>query len=71
MKTLKAKHRDEDIFIHYVSKFLEYALVSRKEDGSGMFKLGISEIGDVTEQELYSLLREQELIEQERRKGTH
>ncbi len=69
MKTLKAKHRSEDIFIHYVSKLLEYVLVSRNENGTGMFKLGINEISGVKEEELYSLLRQQEFIEQEKRKG--
>lgn len=71
MKTLKATYRGEPIFIHYVGKFLEYLLISRKDDGTGMFKVGTSEVSDITEKELSKLLIEQELIEQERKKGSH
>jgi hypothetical protein len=61
------KLNGETIYIHYVSKFLEYVLVSRHEDGSELFKASVGELLGVREQELYHLLREQELKEQEKR----
>lgn len=64
MKTLKARHNGVDLFIYRVSKFLEYALVSTQEDGTQQFKININELENVTEDELYGMLRQQELEEQ-------
>lgn len=69
MKPIKATYRGQPIFILYVNKFIEYALVSYKEDGTGLFKVGRSDLSDVTDEELNKILIQQELIEQERKKG--
>lgn len=67
MKTLTAKHNGEITYIHYVSKFLEYTLVSYEVDGTKRFKINVRELTDVTEEDLLKMLREQELNEQGRR----
>lgn len=68
MKTLTAKYGGELIYIHYVSKFLEYVLVSRDPEPVKQFKVTTTELTDVTEKELLDKLIEQELIEQQQRK---
>lgn len=62
-----AKHNGEITYIHYVSKFLEYALVSFHVDGTKQFKVNVNELTDITEEDLMKALREQELKEQGRR----
>lgn len=65
MKKLSAKYNGEIIYIHYVSKFLEYVLVSRDEAvNSKQFKLNRAELTDVLDDDLYKKLREQEEEEQ-------
>lgn len=67
MKTLSAKYKGETIYIHYVSKFLEYALVSREEAvNTRQFKLNTTELTDITEEEMYKKLRMQEEEEQKK-----
>lgn len=70
MKTLIAKHKGETVYVHYASKFLEYGLVTRETDGTKQFKVNIHELESITEEELYDMLREQELNEQ-LKKATH
>lgn len=67
MKTLTAKHNGEIIYVHYVSKFLEYVLVSREDTAIRQYKLNVAELTDITEDELFRKLREQEEIEQRKR----
>lgn len=69
MKTLEAFYNGEQVYIHHLSKLLEVALVSYSKDPVKMFKVDIRELTGLTEEELYRILRDQEVEEQLKRKG--
>lgn len=69
MKTLTAKYNGENIYIHYVSNFLEYVIISRGPEPVKQFKVGTSELTGITEEELMKSVRDR--ILQEQIKGTH
>lgn len=64
MKTLIAKYNGENIYIHYVSNFLEYVIISRDPEPVKQFKVGMSELTDITEEELIKNVRDRILEEQ-------
>lgn len=68
MKTLNAFYKSEQVYIHHLSKLIEYALISYSKDPERMFKVDISELTGLTEEDLYRALRDQEIEEQLKKK---
>lgn len=69
MKTITAKYNGELVYIHYVSNYLQYVLISREPEPVRQFKVGFSDLTDITEEELIKMVRDRILEEQ--LKGTH
>jgi hypothetical protein len=70
MKTITAFYKDEVVYIHHLSKFIECAIISYSKDPVKQFKVDINSLSGITEEDLYKLFRDQELEEQTKRKGT-
>lgn len=68
MKTINAFYKNEPVYIHHLSKLLECALISYSKEPERMFKVDIRELTGITEEELYRVLRDQEIEEQMNKK---
>lgn len=69
MKILEAFYKGEQVYVHHLSKLLEIAIISYSKDPIKMFKIDVRELTGLTEEELYRILREQEVEEQLKKKG--
>lgn len=47
MEQKTATYNGQKVYVHYLCRSGRYALVTYKEDGTGKFKVGISEIKDL------------------------
>lgn len=64
MEKMTAIYNGQTIYVHYVSKFMEYLLVSYTKDEERKFKVGVPDVSGIDEKVLMQLLQEQELKEQ-------
>lgn len=60
-------YNGQTVYVHYVSKFLEWVLASYVKDEERKFKVQVSDLDNVTQKGLQDLLRDQELREQLRK----
>lgn len=67
MKPTTAKYNGELVYIHYVSIYLEYVIISREPDPVRQFKVGYNQLSGITEEELMQLVRQR--ITEEQTKG--
>jgi len=68
MKAIDAFYKGEPVYIHHLSKLIECALISYSKDPEKLFKVEITDLTGITEEELYRVLRNQEIEEQFRKK---
>jgi hypothetical protein len=68
MKTVTAKYNGELVYIHYVSIYLQYVLISREPEPVRQFKVGYAELTGITEEELMKMVRDR-IIEEQLKKG--
>jgi hypothetical protein len=68
MKTVTAKYKGEIIYIHYVSVYLEYVLISREPEPVRQFKVNYEDLTGITEEELRKMVRDR-IIEEQFKKG--
>lgn len=68
MKTVTAKYKGELVYIHYVSAYLEYVLISREPEPVRQFKVSNSDLTGITEEELMKIVRDR-IIEEQLKKG--
>ncbi len=67
MEKIEAMYKGQLVYVHYVSKFMEYTLVSYTKDEEKKFKTSTADLSGINEKILMSMLTKQELEEQNRK----
>jgi hypothetical protein len=68
MKPITAKYNGELVYIHYVSIYLQYVLISREPEPVRQFKVSYTDLTGITEEELMKIVRDR-IIEEQLKKG--
>lgn len=69
MKAITAMYNGELVYIHYVSTYLQYVLISRDVEPVRQFKVSYTDLTGITEEELMKIVRDR-IIEEQLKKGT-